>query len=180
LLFEQPEQLDIVIAMGHRLGLSSEDARDAAQETLTRFFTLYRAGRYDRSRGRLGSWLVGIARNCIAAHRERAFGVPRGDRISEAAPAALDDRRLSVVWAEERDRAILRESLRRLRAETAIDERTLVAFDLFAMRGEPAAAVAEQLGMAPNDVYVAKHRCLRRLRGIVAELSTAYDDMEVT
>ncbi|MEO1130040.1 MAG: sigma-70 family RNA polymerase sigma factor, partial [Planctomycetota bacterium] len=144
-------------------------------ETLLRFVTLFRAGRYSRTKGRLSSWLLGIARNCIAGARERAIrrGFPRS-----ATDNAIDQQRLSAMWAEERERAILRESLRRLWDETALDERTLMAFDLFALRGGTASAVAHELGIKTNDVYVAKHRCLRRLRGIVNELSNAYDDME--
>ena len=35
--------------------------------------------------------------------------------------------------------------------------------------------VAGDLGMTANDVYLAKHRCLARLREIVAQLDELYE-----
>jgi len=43
----------IILGFAVKLGLSDEDAADVAQDTLARFVQEYRAGRYDRTRGRL-------------------------------------------------------------------------------------------------------------------------------
>ena len=43
------------------MGLSEVDAEDAAQGTLLAFAEGFRKGQYDRSKGRLSSWLFGIA-----------------------------------------------------------------------------------------------------------------------
>jgi DNA-directed RNA polymerase specialized sigma24 family protein len=43
-----------------RVGLFDADAQDVAADTLATFLTAYRAGRYDRTRARLKSWLGGI------------------------------------------------------------------------------------------------------------------------
>ena len=51
----------IVFALARRMGLDGNAAADVAQETLVTFLCLYRDGRYERERGRLGSWIVGIA-----------------------------------------------------------------------------------------------------------------------
>ena len=71
----------VLVGFGRRLGLGAEDAADAAQDALARFVRSYREGRYDRGRGRLSSWIIGIARNCIvdqmrtraARHEERGI-----------------------------------------------------------------------------------------------------------
>ena len=47
-------------------GLSDADSADAAQETLADFSHAYRQQRYDRTRGRLRQFLIGIARLKIA------------------------------------------------------------------------------------------------------------------
>ena len=66
----------ILIAFAQRLGLPDEDA---AQDTLTRFVRSYREGKYDRDRGRLRSWIIGIARHCIYdIHQHRATNPKRG------------------------------------------------------------------------------------------------------
>jgi DNA-directed RNA polymerase specialized sigma24 family protein len=50
-----------VTAFASRLGLDSNEAEDVAQETLIEFVRAYGGGNYDRSRGRLSSWIFSIA-----------------------------------------------------------------------------------------------------------------------
>jgi hypothetical protein len=38
-----------------------------------------------------------------------------------------------------------------------------------------ASAVADRLEMTTNDVYVAKHRCLTKLRVFLQDLASAYE-----
>ena len=52
----------IVFGYARRLGLSEEEAADAAQDAMVRFVQEYRLGKYDRARGRLRSWLIGIVK----------------------------------------------------------------------------------------------------------------------
>ena len=66
----------VLLAFARRLDLSAEDAADVAQEALTRFMTALREGRFDRDRGRLRSWMVGIARH-IRGHDQCPTGGPR-------------------------------------------------------------------------------------------------------
>jgi hypothetical protein len=44
----------IVVGFASRLGLADADAADVAQEVMLQFVKEYRAGKYDRQRGRLG------------------------------------------------------------------------------------------------------------------------------
>ena len=77
--FRQP-----VIRFARDLGLSEDEAEDVVQETLASFLRAYRNGRYDRDKGRLSSWLFGIAHRTAmkirskAARRQRL--APAGDR----------------------------------------------------------------------------------------------------
>ena len=163
----------ILFGFGRRLGLADEDAADAAQEALMRFVRSYRDGRYDRERGRLSSWLLGIARNCIAdvASRNRARRERRG-------LSAVDDRVDDTVdraWDEECEREVLRRALTRLREETRTEPRTIEAFELLALGGRRPAEVASMLDMSANDVYLAKHRCLGPMREFVEEIRAAYE-----
>jgi RNA polymerase sigma factor (sigma-70 family) len=163
----------VLIAFGRRFGLTRDDAADAAQETLLRFVQSYRAGKYERARGRLSSWVIGIARNCIIDQiRSRAA---RREQDGASALAELPEQdQLARVWEDECQRHILQEALRRLRGETRIDAQTLRAFESLALRELEPAEVARQLDMSLNEVYLAKHRCLKRLRPIVTTLASAY------
>jgi len=164
----------ILVAFGHRLGLAPEDAADAAQETLTRFVRSFRAGKYDRTRGRLRSWIVGIARHCIVDLQQAA--TDRRERRGLSAVAEVpDDAEVAEVWDDECEREILRKGMAALRQETKTDSRTIRAFEMLAFDGRRPAQVAQELSITTNDVYLAKHRCLKRLRAIIDGLHELYE-----
>lgn len=165
----------VVAAFARRLGLGDAEAEDVAQETLIEFLRAYRKGKYDRSRGRLGSWIMGIARHRIADGRIKAAR-SRGQRGESAFSVVADLRnrtRMTAVWDQEQKRAIVQRAMEILRQGRTSDN-SLKAFELLAIRGVPAAAAAEQCGMTPDEVYVAKNRVGKRLREIVDELKAAW------
>jgi len=165
----------IIIGLSRKLGLRDDEAADVAQETLTRFLRAYRANEYDRARGRLRSWIIGIARYRIAdAKRARAAQQGwRGDSIIDALP---EEQELDALWDAERRRAILRQALHELRANSRTSERTITAFELMAFHQRAPAAVAEELAMSMDDVYQAKNRVATSLRSIVARIENLYDE----
>lgn len=168
----------VLVGLARRVGLSGEDAADAAQETLLRFLRAYRAGTYRRDRGRLRSWLLAIARNCIAdagRARSRRIETPAGTQVERAAAAEADAARLDAAWEEERERAILDRALRALEVATRFEEATIEAFRGL-LRGEAAPDVAARLDIPVERVHLARHRCLQRLQPIVAELERTWDD----
>ncbi|HYF15024.1 MAG TPA: sigma-70 family RNA polymerase sigma factor [Phycisphaerales bacterium] len=162
----------VIQGLARRLGLDDEAAEETAQQTLSEFVRAYRDGRYDRERGRLSSWLLGIAHiTALKALRSR-----RGHAGNTALDAVPDESSLRLIWTEERDRAILERALRVLRAESDTDERTILAFELVALRGVPASDAASQCGMSVEQVYVAKSRCTKRLRGLVEAMEVAFEE----
>lgn len=173
----------ILVGCLKAIGANEVDAADVAQETLLEFLRAYRAGRYDRTRGRLRTWLIAIGRTQLALARRRA--ARREDRAvdpevlqaleADSVQSPSGDR-LEEVWELERRRVILREALDRLRAESEVGERTLEAFELLVFRAVPPAAVAEMLGMTPSDVYQAKSRVTQRLRHHLDAVQHAFDE----
>lgn len=166
----------VVAGLARRLGLTESDADEVAQQTLSEFVRAYREGRYDRSKGRLSSWILGIAHHtALGISRRRVRdGIQSGTVIAEAA----DEPALRSIWSEERDRAILTRALASLRDESSVDDRTLEAFELVALRAVPAAAVAKQCGMSVEQVYVAKSRLTKRLRELVERMTQAFEEDE--
>jgi RNA polymerase sigma factor (sigma-70 family) len=166
----------IILSFSRRLGLAEDDAADVAQETLARFARSYREGNYDRTKGRLRSWIFGIARRCVAdAHEDRARR--RQARGMSAIAAIPDEDRLNDVWEAEYQRELLDRAVAILREETRMDPRTIDAFSRLAFDRVAPAQVAAEMGLSRNDVYLAKHRCLKRLREILDELNERYEPL---
>lgn len=165
----------IVIAFSRKLGLSESDASDVAQETIFQFLQEYRDGKYDRDRGRLRSWLIGIARFRVAGvYRKK--GVKREYRGESAMVTLPNDDECSTLWDQERRTVILQLAMQELRATTRAHDRTIKAFEMVAMNQIPVATVASDLDMTEQEVYLAKSRTTKRLRSIIERIEQTYDD----
>lgn len=165
----------VLCGFGVKLGLNDADAADAAQWTLMQFLNEFRAGRYERARGRLSSFIIGIARNRILAlRREARARQGRGGDV-DLADELPDEATLTNIWENERRRMILDEAISQLRDSPRLAPGTFAAFELVALRGVPADEAARQASMTLNDVYVARSRCTRRLRELVGEITEAWD-----
>ena len=162
----------VIAALAHRLGLRPTDADEVAQQALAEFVRAYQEGRYDRSKGRLSSWILGIAHHTALKMINKREGLASDTMISELA----DEESLKSIWIDERDRTILAKALDLLRDESEIDERTLLAFELVALRGVPAVEAGAQANMTVDQVYVAKNRVTRRMRALVEELTQAFEE----
>jgi RNA polymerase sigma-70 factor (ECF subfamily) len=164
----------ILASLARRLGLRDSEAEEVAQQALTEFVRAYRDGRYDRTKGRLSSWIIGIA------HHTALHALRDGKRQISAGTTAMvslpDEHEVRRIWEEERDRAILERAMAMLRDEATVDDRTLLAFELFGLRGVPVGEVASRCGMTPDQVYVAKSRITKKLRHAVEQLTSAFEE----
>ncbi len=163
----------LIVRYARKLGVPEGEAEDAAQAALLAFSSAYRDGKYDRAKGRLSSWLFGIATNQIRdwkrshrAREERAGAV----EAEEALAGLAGEDELHEVWEREWRDAVLWECLKLVRAEVMPE--TFRAFELFALQERPAEQVAQELGMTANAVFGAKRRVLQR----VGELMPLIED----
>ena len=161
----------ILIGVAIRLGLSPEEASEAAQETLVQFLQDYRGHKYSTEHGRLRSWLIGICRHRVIDVLRRRHRKGRGDSIIANLP---DEQAISITWDQEQQRQIYDQSLAKLRDGGRINEQTIEVFELVALKGVPALSVADTTGLDVSEVYRIKHRVTRRLREIVEEMTQAY------
>lgn len=163
----------IIIGFARNLGLHEEDAHEVAQQTLTEFVRDFTAGKYDRQRGRLRSWIIGIAHHRVAdvcRHRAR-----RSPARGESAMVDLSDQAaLTQSWELAQQRAIFDRAFKQLQETSRMAKTTIQAFEMVAIRGIPPEVVAQECGISTAEVYVAKTRVTTKLREIVASITEQY------
>jgi len=165
----------LLVGFLRRHGVQATDAEDVAQNVLIEFVRSYCEGRYDRERGRLSSWLFGIAFRQLQNHRRRERGrARRADErpVEEVAPLLEAPEELQRAWDEEWEQAVLAQCLAEVRGEVA--EKTYRAFVAFALEGRPAADVCGELEMTENAVFGAKRRVLERIRELLPLLRDSW------
>ena len=152
-------------------GIESDLAEEVAQETLIAFLAALRENKYDRGKGRLRSFLFGIASNKI---RDALRKAQRGPELSQPETGYFNDQALDepsrAQWEQLWERSLLRECLRRVQEE--VTESTWRAIQATALEERDPAEVADELGLTRNAVFVARHRVTTRLR----RLQTEQDD----
>ena len=160
----------MLLSYAKRMGLQDADARDVVAETVKTFLEAYSAGRYDRERARLKSWLGGIAQKKVLKHFGRrapaSLDSAKDDNGRTIEPQSTDDvdEAFEREWQLER----LNEALEILRRDC--DPTKYQAFDLYALKEWPVPKVASFLDVTPNVVYINKTRILKNLRQIVDQL----------
>jgi RNA polymerase sigma factor (sigma-70 family) len=165
----------ILVGFVRNCGVKPSEADEIAQETIVRFVEEYREGKYDRSRGRLGAWLVTIARYRVLDMRRKA-GTAKVARGESAMIDLDDDKSVGAAYEAERRHALLREALEELRTKSRTDPKTVKAFEMLVYHSLTPQVVAEQLGMSTHDVYLAKSRVAAKLREIVVRLEQEFEE----
>lgn len=157
-----------VFSWALQFGLQESDAADVTQEVLLKLLDRMKSFSYDPKRGSFRGWLktvtVNAARDC-GRKIMRFPGGPAGlSGVGES--KAWDD--LAQKMEDEYRRELLGQASEMVQERVA--ENTWHAYQLTAVENQPAALVAEQLGIKVSDVYVSKSRVIKQLRDAVAEL----------
>lgn len=167
----------VIIATALRLGLTPADAEDAAQETIFQALRDYQAGKYDRTRSRLSSWIISIAHHrIIDLHRSRRLRGTSGEAAQAAPAPEPTENAVADAFDEELERRIFEQAWNRLRSDSHFAPETITAFELAALRRVPPAQVAAQCGISVDQVYLAKNRVSARLRTLVDAISRTIRD----
>jgi RNA polymerase sigma-70 factor, ECF subfamily len=149
--------------LGRVPGLGDESA-DLAQEVLVVVFR--EVPRFDRQReGSFRAWLRQVTVNRVRNYRRKrrrrpAVGLDQRDGFLERLSDPNGD--LAREWDADHDRHVIDALLEVVQPN--FKPTTWEAFRRFGVEGEPAAKVAEELGLSENAVILAKSRVLKRLR----------------
>jgi RNA polymerase sigma factor (sigma-70 family) len=165
----------ILIGFARSLGLPADDAADVAQDALTTFVVEYRQGKYDRSRGRLRSWLIGIVRYRVLELRRKRAVRREAHGVTHAADLPGEGE-MTRLWEQQHEAEIYRRAVEQLKETSRTDPTTLRAFELLVERQLTPQQVADELEISVEDAYRAKSRVAQRLRAIVDELQRLYSD----
>lgn len=144
-----------------RRGFQPADAADLVQNVFVKL--MYEMPRYEKVEGRsFRAWLAQLLTNAGHDYRRRKAtrALPDGDGLAEV---GADDGN-PVEELEEADfrQQLLRRGLDVVRPD--FNDQTWTAFYGVVIEERPASAVAVELGLSENAVYLARHRVLTRLR----------------
>lgn len=147
-------------------------AEDVAQEVM--LVLMRELPVFQRQRaGSFRTWLRGVTVNQLrkSLRQNKRSPVEAGDlpQLEEQLAQLADP--MSVVaknWDDEHDRAVLARVMEIVKND--FQPQTWQAFELYAIREQPPAQVADELGISINSVLLAKSRILRRMREEAAGL----------
>lgn len=168
----------IVRGFAKKLHLREHEVDDAVQETMVTFVTRYRQGDYDREKGRLRSWLCGLAyhkiRHILDRRVQQERRATRADDQGHPIETIPDEDRMAELWETQWQNAVIKRCLDQIRDET--DPIRLRAFELYALQGWSADDVAEELGISRNMVYLSKSRVLGRVSKLREEIDRSWQE----
>ncbi|MCE9568087.1 MAG: sigma-70 family RNA polymerase sigma factor [Planctomycetes bacterium] len=140
------------------VGLNEADAADFVQDVFVLLVEHFPKFRYDPAQS-FRAWLKTVLLNAWRKHQRKLSRAPAHDGNPDLVPDT--DPGVIVEEAEHRD-YLVRRALAIAKAD--FEPITWQACWEFVVNDRPAAAVAAELGISVNAVYLAKSRVLRHLR----------------
>jgi len=150
-----------------------EDVDDLVQEVMAVLVRELPNFHYDRTRGSFRGWLRTIMVNRLRyfwrARQSRPLATGDSDLARKLAELEDPHSTLSQLWDREHDQHVARRLLESIAPE--FEAKSWQTFQRLAMDGAKPTAVAAELGISLNAVYLAKYRVLKRLRQEIAGLT---------
>jgi len=185
----EPEQWDRLVALYgplltawlRKYDVQPSDSQDLVQDVLLAVSADLPSFDHNGRPGAFRSWLrtimVNRLRNFWRARDRRPSAV--GGQDIELRLLQLDDpsSELSLLWNRQHDLHVARQLLALAKPNFTLE--TWAAFERVTIEGERADAVAAELGISINAVFIAKSRVLSRLRQEAAGLVEASSDFSL-
>lgn len=162
-----------ILTWCRRFSLQESDAADVTQDVLAKMVSAMRKFDYNATRGSFRGWLKTVTANAVKdwARSLKRTATTRGIGNSETQslieemsdPSALDA--LNRVIDDGHEAELLKEAVSRV--SLRVKPTTWKAYEMVAVEGHSAKAVATMLDMTVSEVYVAKSRVIKMLRETV-------------
>ena len=145
--------------------LSAEEAEDIAQQCMAAV-----AGGIQNFQRKVSfrGWLRGMVDHKVADRLKAKQSEVQARTADLDCEQGREDS-AALIWERQWNKTHLLYCLRRVRDQ--ITPLTYEAFNLYVIEELPVAEIAEHLGMTPNQVYVAKHRVIGRLKDRWADMA---------
>ena len=158
----------VIVRFARSFGVRGSDADEIVADVLGNFFQASPNFVYDAGKGRFRGYLKTCTVRAIARNSQRRNRETAVDPISLDAEAPAVDDAWNKAWKRERlQRAI--ESVRKQFLSRPESVKTFRAFEMNVLLGQPAKSVADELGVEPNGVHVAKSRVSAAIRNELAK-----------
>ncbi len=157
----------IILAWCLKKGVPWPDVEDVVQEVLIAVATSIKTFDYDPIRGRFRSWLGTIASNKVNSYFARIKSYAKSSLEELLVSSAISDP--DSDWVAIYAAKIFEAATERIRQ--LVEPTTWQCFESTWIARQPAAEVADRLGVPIHTVYVNKSRVLKRLETEVAMLA---------
>ena len=151
----------VIRAAGSGFSFSDAECDDLVQLVMLKFFTHSRTFAYRQHEVKFRTYFSRIVRSQAVDMIRRSAARTRVRFEPPEDPAPFDE-----LFMEEWRKAVFSEALDELRSR--VDEKTFMAFELYGLQNRDVGKVADVLEMTPNQIYVAKNRCIGILRKTIA------------
>jgi RNA polymerase sigma-70 factor (ECF subfamily) len=157
----------LVYRWARQCGLQTSDAADVAQEVFLAVAAHIHAFDHSSADATFRGWLWTITRNQVRLFHRKQQGRPTARGGTDAQmllseqPEIVDDEPVVEPNDIDAKKSLVHRALELIRQD--FQQQTWQAFLRFAMAGQSAVEIAEELGMTPAAVRQAKYRVLSRL-----------------
>jgi RNA polymerase sigma-70 factor (ECF subfamily) len=158
----------ILLAFLRKRGLDESEASDVVQDIFVKL--LGNIHTYDRTRCKFRTWLFSLAHNALIDRARRRAAYERaldGWAAHMLRATASESRKMEEEWVKLHRGRILEHALEEVRPRTS--SKAWACFEQRLLRDRPAAAIAAELRIEPNAVYVHASRVLKKIREVCAE-----------
>jgi RNA polymerase sigma factor (sigma-70 family) len=158
----------ILLAYLRGRGLKESEAGDVIQDIFVKL--LGKIHTYNRAKCRFRTWLFAVAQHTLIDHARRRAShekAMKGWAYQMLRANASDSVKMEEEFTKIHRERILRHALRIVRAR--VSSRAWSCFEQRLVCDRPAAAIAADLGLDPNIVYVNASRVLKKVRAVCEE-----------
>lgn len=175
----------LIYSVAIKTGLPDQDAREVVQETIISLTRQLPRFKYDRSKGSFKSWLYQQTSWRVSDHikkqkklNDRHEPLDIRHEESNSIDPGLNGSSIAShrLWDEEWERNLIDLALGNLKKN--IPPKQYQIFDLYVIREIPVSEVMATLNVSRTQIYLAKHRVTKTLRGEVESLRERVEDIQ--
>ena len=155
----------LIFLRGRDRGLETHELDDLAQQVFLNLYEKESLQKYENERGHFRDYLRTIIdrRAFDLLRKRKTIKTEHHDQLTPHEDSEMEQR-----WESEWKNHIYHQAIETLRSE--VSAKTLNAFELSLENRLSPEAIAKQLDISLDSVYVAKHRVLKRLAPLIRQL----------